>query len=160
MNRPSLRTEEMHELERAHVEYFPENGFPIKGIVHVGANTGQEIPWYLCHYYLPIIAFEPHPVAFKELHRIYGRFALCSPFALGDENKPLILHIPEDGDHEKSSKYLPVETEGHDWTKIPIASEISVPMVRFDTWFKNHNNLVMIESYNSNKSVQIGKQQE
>lgn len=144
-----LLTPEMHELQRADVEYFTDRGFKIKGIVHVGANTGQELPWYIDHFYLPIIAFEPHPTAFRELHRIYNNFAICSPFALGNKSGSVILHIPEDGDTEKSSKYLPIETPGHDWTSIPITTEVSVPLIRFDSWVRNHLNIVNIEAYDT-----------
>jgi FkbM family methyltransferase len=145
----SLITPEMHELTRAHVELFPEKGYTIKGIVHVGANIGQEIPWYLDKLYLPIIVFEPHPIAFMELHRIYNKVAMCNPFALGSKSDNLILHIPADGNHERSSKYLPVETQGHDWTKVPMSEEITVPVVRFDTWYRNHDHLVNISAYNA-----------
>lgn len=145
----NLRTDEMHELVRADVEYFTEHGFKIRGIVHVGANTGQELPWYLDKLYLPILAFEPHPVAFAELHRVYGKVAICSPFALGSAAGTLTLLIPEDGDMERGSKYHPIETPGHDWTTVKMASEIRVPIIRFDSWVRNHDNLLNISAYDT-----------
>lgn len=145
----NLRTEDMHELEEADVEYFAQHNFKIRGIVHVGASEGQEIPWYLYKDYMPIIAFEPNPFAFRELHRIYGKFAICSPFALGSENKELKLLIPEDRDYEKSSKYYPIETEGHDWTKVPMTEDMIVPQLRFETWARNHSNIIDINAYDT-----------
>lgn len=145
----SLITEEMHDVARADVEYFTEHGFQIKGIIHVGANIGQEIPWYLSKNYLPIIAFEPHPVAFKELRRIYGRVVMCMPFALGEKGGTLTLLMPKDGDTQRASKYVPIPTEGHDWTTFPLEGEVQVPMVRFDTWARHHDTVVDLRAYDT-----------
>jgi FkbM family methyltransferase len=144
-----LITDEMHEVVRADVEYFAEHGFKIKGIVHIGANTGQEIPWYLWKLYMPLLVFEPIPESFSELHRVYGKHAICAPFALGSKNETITLRIPEDGDAEKASKYTPIETVGHDWTKVPMTKEINVQCLRFDTWADNHNHVIDISAYDT-----------
>lgn len=145
----SFLTAEMHELIEADVEYFAQHGFKIKGVVHVGASEGQEIPWYLDHMYMPIIAFEANPFVFSKLHQIYGKVATCSPFALGASNGELKLLLPEGNDYEKSSKYYPIETEGHDWTKVPMTGDIMVPLVRFDTWARQHEDVINMTAYDT-----------
>lgn len=135
--------------QKPHIDYFADNGFKINGIVHVGANVGQELPYYIEQLFLPIIAFEPHPIAFKILHDTYHRSVLCAPFALGSKSGQLVLNVPVDGNHERSSKFLPIETEGHDWTKIPVEEKVTVPVIRFDSWAKNHDNLIRIEAYDT-----------
>jgi hypothetical protein len=46
-------------------------------------------------------------------------------------------------------KYYPIETEGHDWTKVPIASEIQVPIIRFDRWVYHHDHVINISAYDT-----------
>lgn len=144
-----LITPEMHELKPARIEWFTEHKYKIKGIVHVGANVGQEIPWYLDKLYLPILAFEPHPVAFEELHRVYGRYIAAFSIALGQEDGSVVLHIPSDGNNERSSKYFPIETPNHDWTKVPMGEEIHVPMLRFDTWAHLNREYLDLSAYDT-----------
>lgn len=134
-----LLTPEMHESKPAKVEWFFENHFRFRGIIHIGANTGQELSWYIEHLYRPILAFEPHPAAFEKLNRVYSRFATCYRVALGEVNGPLKLYLPQDGNHERSSKYFPIETPGHDWTRVPMEDSITVPLYRFDTFVDQSN---------------------
>src|SRR5215469_11451905 len=127
-------TAEMHESKPAKVKWVFEHNYRIRGVVHVGANTGQEFPWYIEHLYLPILGFEPHPAAFEELTRRYSKYAACYRIALGQENGALELYLPQDGNHERSSKYRPIETVGHDWTKVPMEGCVTVPQFRFDSF--------------------------
>lgn len=124
----------MHDVIEAPVEWFTSNGYHISGIIHVGANDGKELAWYVTKKYQPILAFEPHPQAFEELKKHYWNHAISWNLALGSESGSLQLYIPEDGDTEKSSKYKSIPTEGHNWTNIPIGSTIIVPVIRFDLW--------------------------
>jgi FkbM family methyltransferase len=139
----------MHELKETKIEWFTQHKYKIGGIIHVGANVGQEIPWYLHKLYLPILVFEPHPIAFEELKRIYGQYVNAIPVALGDKNEMMTLHIPSDGNHERSSKYHPVETVGHDWTKVPMSEEIQVPVLRFDAWVKLNQEYIDLTAYDT-----------
>jgi FkbM family methyltransferase len=124
----------MHEPSEAKVELFSKANYKVKGVVHVGANDGKELAWYVTQNYRPILAFEPHPDAFAELQKHYWNHALLWQIALGFENGTLKLNIPEDNDTEKSSKFKPIPTEGHDWTKTLITKSIEVPLSRFDAW--------------------------
>jgi len=144
-----LLTPEMHEVIPVNVNIFENHGCKIKGIIHVGANVGQEIPAYIERLHLPIIAFEPHPEAFAELHRIYGSMVFCSNLGLSNKNEYITLHLPQDGNNERGSKYFPIETEGHDWTSVPMDKEIQIPVVRFDYWAINHQGLINISAYDT-----------
>jgi FkbM family methyltransferase len=124
----------MHDPVEVPVEWLATAGYYIRGIIHIGANDGKELAWYVTKNYRPILAFEPHPRAFEELKKHYWNHALLWNLALGSENGSLKLYIPEDEDTEKSSKYKAIPTEGHDWTNVPVGNEISVSIARFDLW--------------------------
>src|SRR6266571_5183105 len=127
----------MHDPVETRIEEFTKAGYVIRGVVHVGANDGKELAWYITKNYRPVLAFEPHPQAFIELRKHYWNHALLWNLALGAENGSLKLNIPEDGDTEKSSKYKTIPTEGHDWTKVRVGSSIEIPLFRFDSWVQN-----------------------
>lgn len=128
----------MHALHRAKVAWFTDEGHDLRGVVHIGANTGQEIPWYLHAGHRPILAFEPHPDAFADLQRDYGDVhgVICVNAALGEEDGELTLLMPEDGDTQRGSKFHPVpwHGEGHEWTRTPSTGHLNVPLRRFDSW--------------------------
>jgi FkbM family methyltransferase len=124
----------MHDPVEAHVEWLTTSGYQIRGIIHIGANDGQELAWYVTKNYRPILAFEPHPQAFEELKKRYWNHALIWNLALGSETGKTRLFVPEDGDTEKSSKYKAIPTEGHEWTSVPVNNSVEVPLIRFDVW--------------------------
>lgn len=126
----------MHDAVEAKVEWLTENGYIVRGVIHIGANDGKELAWYVTKNYRPILAFEPHPVAFAELKKHYWNHALLWPLALAESDGIIALNIPEDGDTEKASKYKAIPTEGHDWTNIPVGSSVDVTSARFDTWVR------------------------
>lgn len=126
----------MHDPVEASVEWLTTAGYIVRGVIHIGANDGKELAWYVTKNYRPILAFEPHPQAFEELKQHYWNHALLWNLALGEETGKLRLYIPEDGDTEKSSKYKAIPTEGHDWTEIPANDFIDVNVVRLDDWVR------------------------
>lgn len=125
---------DMHDPIESKVEWLAHNSYCVGGIIHIGANTGQELAWYVTRGYRPLLAFEPHPDAFAELKRRYGNHAQCWQLALAANNGVIDLYIPEDGDTEKSSTLRVIPTDGHDWTRVPVSHSISVDAVRFDVW--------------------------
>jgi len=128
----------MHSLVRAKIAWFTDEGHEMRGVVHIGANDGEEVAWYLQRDHRPVLAFEPHPEPFGELQAMYGdpHGVICVNMALGDRDGELTLQIPEDGDTKHASKYPPVPTDGdnHAWTLVPNAAAITVPLRRFDSW--------------------------
>lgn len=112
-------------------------GYEVSGVVHVGANRGQEVERYV-EVGWPVLALEPHPEAFEELREAWidASDVRCIWLALGRERGILTLHIPQDGDTEKSSKFLTIPTDGHAWTLIPNGATVEVPVMRGDEWFE------------------------
>jgi FkbM family methyltransferase len=113
---------------------------PRRGVIHVGANDGAEIQWYLDRDLSPILCFEPNPQAFKRGLSDWGGNAGVDyvRLALGSKSGEITMGIPADGDDEKTSRYNPIPTRGHDWTIIKTAEKITVPVVRFDEWAGEH----------------------
>jgi FkbM family methyltransferase len=122
---------------------FITRGYRLGGVVHVGANDGEEIEWYAENGLTPILCFEPHPSAYERLRAKYRdpqRLALrTANTALGAETGMLTLHVPVDGDDEKTSARMPIPTDGHDWTRVPTGTQLVLPVTRFDEWCQlNH----------------------
>jgi FkbM family methyltransferase len=111
-------------------------GAQVHGLIHVGANDGAEVPWYQAQGIRPIVCFEPHPDALRRAsERFSGQpdiwFIGCG---LGATSGAVEMTIPEDGDDEKTSRYAPVPTDGHEWTKVGPGSRLTLPIMRFDEW--------------------------
>lgn len=109
---------------------------PRRGVIHVGANDGAEIQWYLDRSIEPILCFEPNPDAYQRgVSRWQDRpQATFVPLALGADSGMIEMGLPADGDDEKTSHLEPIPTEGHEWTEVPMATRIQVPVMRFDEW--------------------------
>jgi FkbM family methyltransferase len=129
---------------------FTKAGYPLRGTIHVGANEGQEVYWYAAHRLLPLICFEPHPVAYQQLIEKNREWADDVEFvqcALGSEDGTLTLKVPLDGDTQRTSRYDPLHLDGHDWTDVPMAELVDVPVRRFDSWAKEND--VFLPAYNT-----------
>jgi FkbM family methyltransferase len=130
---------------------FVRRGYRLGGVVHVGANDGEEIVWYAENGLTPILCFEPHPAAYERLRARY-RDAQALPLriantALGAETGMLKLYVPADGDDEKTSSRLAVPTDGHDWTRVPVGDQIVLPVTRFDEWCQaNHCDITVYDT--------------
>jgi FkbM family methyltransferase len=113
-----------------------EKGASFHGLIHVGSNDGAEVEWYRLQGCRPIICFEPHLAALARASERYAGdqdvwFIGC---ALGAESGSLEMVVPADGDDEKTSRYTPIPTDGHEWTRVPAGERIVVPVMRFDQW--------------------------
>jgi FkbM family methyltransferase len=95
--------------DRVKVGHFTRQGFDLQGVIHVGANDGEEIEYYLALGAPYVVAFEPINDAYQFLtHKWTGYGALrpynvvVMPYALGDENKDGVICITA-GDGKGSS---------------------------------------------------------
>ena len=121
---------------------FTNAGLPVRGVVHVGANVGQEMGWYLANRLLPILCFEPVPLAYDDLVATWGGYSDDVEFvncALGEEDGTLTLQVPVDLDTQRVSRYNPLHLAGHEWTDIPMGKSIEVPVYRFDSWVRKQD---------------------
>jgi FkbM family methyltransferase len=112
-------------IARAKIAHFTDKGYAVQGVVHVGANDGEEIPYYVSMGHTPIIAFEPGREAFSQLATAFEGVAECHNLALGRTNTTGWLRLPEDG-----------STKGASLLVEPGQSEFAERILvwRFDTW--------------------------
>lgn len=91
--------------ERVKISHFTKQGYNIRGIVHVGANDGYEIDFYLQMGIKHVMAFEPIlPVYEKLMARYEGSPVVLYAIALGNIDSEACLNItPGDG---KGSSFL------------------------------------------------------
>lgn len=132
-----LMEDRRFQTDETDVDFFLREGYNVRGIVHVGANDGAEIPSYLERGLIPVMAWEPHPAAFQRLVDLWGAdpYVLTLDMALGAVEGERLMFIPVNGDDEKTSAYLPLHTDGHPWTDVPINEKpITVLVNRFDAW--------------------------
>lgn len=118
------------------LKLFTDAGYRFRGLVHVGANDGAEIPFYRQYGASPIICFEPHPEALARATDIWGGEPgiFLIGCGLSDQSGSVEFIVPIDGDDEKTSRYLPIPTDGHDWTRVAAGERIVRPVMRFDEW--------------------------
>ena len=82
-------------IDKVAIGYFFRQGFRPRGVVHVGANDGYEIQFYLDLGVERVLAFEPLDSAFEILQRKFSSDTrvLLSPYALGDEPGTRTLRV-------------------------------------------------------------------
>lgn len=140
---------------RAKVAHFTDQGYQLRGVVHVGANDGEEIPWYIHMGHVPVLAIEPLPTAFGALAvravsipGASGQVLLC-PFALSDEPGTLRLHVDSRGTGKGSTAKAPIPHPDHEWTYEDVYQRdlLSVPVYRFDEWAAS--NTIDLGQYNT-----------
>lgn len=113
--------------------YFPD----ATGIVHVGANDGEEVAWYLENGNVPVLAFEPCWPAYKAFLARFGGTVpdnvLLSRAALGCNSRWGVLNVDGRGSAKASSLHLPEPTNRDPLpTQAVYVSSESVAISRFD----------------------------
>lgn len=142
----------MSSLVEAKTEFFCRRGFAhrMRGVVHVGAHEGQEIPWYVHRGHTPVLAFEANPAVARRLQAAYEghpdvHVVGC---ALGDVNRWADLWIPrhlhDHSDDEQSASFLRADREsGYDWGGRDLDGRtVQVPVFRFDDWIRTQPQLL------------------
>jgi FkbM family methyltransferase len=90
--------------DRVKVGHFTRQGFDLEGVIHVGANGGLEIKYYLELGAPKVIGFEPYIEAFKALKKMFEsdyRVTLLA-CALGEKEGWRELNVTQ-GDGQGSS---------------------------------------------------------
>lgn len=112
----------------------------MRGVVHVGAHIGEEVPRYVAEGRSPILCFEPQPGPFGTLRQAHGDAALCVPIALGsasgmiDLHVPLYLHAPFADDTQSTSALQMNRSSGYEWGQRHYGHSIVARIQRFDEW--------------------------
>ena len=108
----------------------------MKGVVHVGAHHGEEVPDYFAAGRNPIHLFEPQFLQSIEYSGVfYHRFALGDFSGEFDLNIPYHLQASEGMDTQSASllDVIPERAREIGWTPKP-SKVIRVPVTRFDEW--------------------------
>lgn len=103
------------------VKQFTDLGHEVRGVIHVGAHEGQEIPYYLENRHTPVVAIEPNPRAVDRLRDDYaGEPVVVIAAALSDRNGRADLWIPRhlhdaSDDDQSASLHRADRESGYDW---------------------------------------------
>ena len=122
------------------ISHFTDKGHKINGVIHVGANDGEEIPGYKELGIENIICFEPLSTAYALLRNSYPN-VFSFKLALGETDEDATLYISA-GDG-KGSSLLETNMEHPEVQKnwnhgqADIVGEQKVKVRRFDTWAKD-----------------------
>lgn len=108
-----------------------------KGVLHVGANVGEEAVQYEEQGIKNVVWIEANPDIFQTLvmnvsglgHKYYN-------FCAGDENiDEVVFHIANNAG--QSSSVLPLGTHAKNHPNVRYTHDIKVPMCRIDSFFSN-----------------------
>jgi len=108
-----------------------KHGCVTRGVVHIGANDGGEIEYYLAAGIENIVCFEPLPSAGAALLEQYANDARVKfvPVALGDFNG--FGEINATTEHGQQSTFLPVVNERVAYGEYKPSYTLTVPVFRF-----------------------------
>lgn len=105
-----------------------------KGVLHVGANVGEEAIQYEEQGIKNVVWIEANPDIYQTLvMNVAGLGHKTFNFCAGDENKETVLHIANNGG--QSSSVLPLGTHARNHPNVKYTHDIAVPMMRIDTFF-------------------------
>jgi FkbM family methyltransferase len=113
---------------------FPKYGIKPNGVLHVGANVGEEAPVYLELGIKRQVWIEANPEIYLKLKQnIAGNpDAKALTFAAGDEEKMITLHKSNNG--SQSSSILELGTHLQQHPEVHYVEDIAVPMMRLETY--------------------------
>lgn len=109
---------------------FDKTAKPCRGIIHVGAHFGQEIPLYR-KLTDNIVAYEPQDSCFNTLQHNFGAFVDCRKLAVGDVAGTVTMHV-ESANYGQSSSVLKPKKHLEQYPHITFDDTIQVPIVTLD----------------------------
>lgn len=110
--------------------------FDIKptGVLHVGANIGEESVQYEEQGIKNVIWIEANPDIYNVLTDNVSKFGhRCLNFCAGDENKDVTFHIANN--NGQSSSVLELGTHRKNHPSVRYTHDVQVSMLRIDTFF-------------------------
>lgn len=117
-------------------QLFPKYNIKPKGVLHVGANVGEEAPVYNELGIDRVVWIEGNKEICNKLkdniYKYPGQIAFN--FCVGDENKDTVLHISNNG--SQSSSVLDLGTHVIAHPEVKFTHDQEVTMVRIETVFK------------------------
>ena len=114
---------------------FPKYNIKPSGVLHVGANVGEEAPIYLELGIKRQVWIEANPEIYLKLKaNIAGNpEAVAYNFAAGDEQKTITLHKSNNG--SQSSSILELGTHLQQHPEVHYIGDVDVPMMRLDSFY-------------------------
>ena len=114
-------------------ELFPKYGIYPNGVLHIGANIGEEAKVYDQLGIRKQIWIEGNPETFLNLkHNInYNPQAVALNYVIGDENKTVTFHIANNG--SQSSSVLELGTHKQQHPTVEFVRDIETTMHRIDS---------------------------
>lgn len=112
---------------------FPKYNIKPKGVLHIGANVGEEAKTYEQLGIKKQIWIEGNPEIFLKLKQNinHNPQAVALNYVIGDENKPVTFHIANNG--SQSSSVLELGTHKHQHPTVHYVSHIETTMHRIDS---------------------------
>lgn len=113
-------------------QLFPKYGSP-KGVLHIGANVGEEFPVYNKLGIKKQIWIEGNPEIFLKLKNNIASNpqAVALNYVIGDENKDVVFHIANNG--SQSSSVLELGTHKQQHPTVHYVKDIPAKMHRIDS---------------------------
>lgn len=114
-------------------ELFPKYNLKFKGVLHIGANVGEERFMYDKLGIRKQIWIEGNPEIFLKLKEniSHNPEAVAFNFVIGDENKDTVLHISNNGSQSSSVLNLGTHKEQH--PDVHYIKDIKCRMHRIDS---------------------------
>lgn len=136
-------------IQPAKVTHFTQQGFTIKGIIHGGANDGEEVYSYQDLGVEHILCFEPLKSAYDELCRLHPDVHNAK-LALGDKNGTQILKVTA-GDGKGSTLLIPIPEHPEivkNWRdNADIVGTEKIKVTRLDDYLNRNKDVHPIENY-------------
>ncbi len=125
-------------IQPAKITHFTEQGYEINGIIHGGANDGEEVFSYQDLGVENILGFEPLSRAVKAFRKDHPSVE-CVQMALGDKNGKSVLKVTA-GDGKGSTLLTPIPEHPEvvkNWQdNADIIRTEKVGVIRLDTFFQ------------------------
>jgi FkbM family methyltransferase len=122
---------------------------PRRGIIHVGADVGQEVPQYFGYGFEKIILIEANPQSYKALEAKFGSYANVELFnyAICNTNGAVDFHIhtSRSGSTEPAS-ILPMKRFKEIVKSLHTTDTIRVPAITLDSLIEAHG--ILAADYN------------
>jgi len=112
---------------------FPKYAIYPKGVLHIGANIGEEAPVYDQLGIKKQIWIEGNPEIFLKLKQNinYNPQAVALNYVIGDENKQVTFHVSNNG--SQSSSVLELGTHKQQHPNVHYVSHFETTMYRIDS---------------------------
>ena len=118
---------------------FPKYNIKPKGVLHIGANVGEEFSVYMDLGIARQIWIEPNPELFVKLSATiaHNPKALACNWCAGDQDKEITLHISNNAGQSSSILDLGTHKQAH--PEVSYVRDIVTNMHRIDSKFKFMN---------------------